>query len=111
MYHRLYYTMFFWFWLRIYVQVNHFLVMSGRSNRFLDITSTFWEVNVNVSCSMMQHSDLSEDRTPDLSLWNPVYKNGIRIFMVLITSRGILLIRPCNLDPIETFLYDEKICF
>ena len=35
--------------------------MSGRSHRFLGITSTFWEVNV--SCSRIQHGDLSEDRT------------------------------------------------
>ena len=35
--------------------------MSGRSHRFLSITSDFWEVNV--SCSRIQHGDLSEDRT------------------------------------------------
>ena len=29
----------------------------------------FWEVNV--SCSRIQHGDLSEDRTPDLSLRSP----------------------------------------
>ena len=51
--------------LRFYVPVNNFSVMSGRSHRFLGITSTFWEVNV--SCSMVQHGDLSEDRTPDES--------------------------------------------
>ena len=45
--------------------VNIFSVMSGRSHRFLGKTSTFWEVNV--SCSRIQHGDLSEDRTPDLS--------------------------------------------
>ena len=50
------------FGLRIYVPVNNFSVMSGRSHRFLGITSTFWEVNV--SCSRIQHGDLSEDRTP-----------------------------------------------
>ena len=55
--------------LRLYVPVNNFSVMSGRSNRFLGITSTFWEVNV--SCSRIQHGDLSEDRTPDLSLRSP----------------------------------------
>ena len=54
------------FGFRLYVPVNIFSVMSGRSHRFLGITSTFWEVNV--SCSMIQHGDLSEDRTPDLSL-------------------------------------------
>ena len=27
--------------------VNNFSVMSGRSHRFLGITSTFWEVNVS----------------------------------------------------------------
>ena len=30
----------------------------------------FWEVNV--SCSRTQHGDLSEDRTPNLSLWSPM---------------------------------------
>ena len=35
--------------------------MSGRSHRFLGITSTFLEVNV--SCSRIQHGDPSEDRT------------------------------------------------
>ena len=33
--------------LRLYVSVNNFSVMSGRSHRFLGITSTFWEVNVS----------------------------------------------------------------
>ena len=51
------------FGLRLYVPVNKFSVMPGRSNRFLGITSTFWEVNV--SCSRIQHGDLSEDRFPD----------------------------------------------
>ena len=46
--------------LRFNVPVNNFSVMSGRSHRFLCITSTFWEVNV--SCSRTQHGDLSEDR-------------------------------------------------
>ena len=32
------------FVLRLYVPVNNFSVMSGRSHRFLGITSTFWEV-------------------------------------------------------------------
>ena len=44
------------------VPVNNFTVMSGWSNRFLGIISTFWEVNV--SCSRTQHGDPSEDRTP-----------------------------------------------
>ena len=48
------------------VQVNNFTVMSGRSNRFLGIISTFWEVNV--SCSRTQHGDPSEDRTRPLTL-------------------------------------------
>ena len=61
---------FFWFLLRLNVQVNNFSVMSGWSHRFLGITSTFWEVNV--SCSRIQHGDLSEDRTPDLSLRCPM---------------------------------------
>ena len=43
--------------------------MSGRSHRFLGITSTFWEVNA--SCSRTLHGDQSEDRTPDLSLRSP----------------------------------------
>ena len=59
----------FWFELRLYVPVNNVSVMSGRSHLFLGITSTFWEVNV--SCSRIQHGDLSEDRTPDLSLRSP----------------------------------------
>ena len=50
------------FALRIYVPVNNFSVMSGRSHRFLGIKSTFWEVDV--SCSRIQHGDPSEDRTP-----------------------------------------------
>ena len=54
------------FGLRLYIPVNNFSVMSGQSHRFLGITSTFWEVNV--SCSRIQHGDLSEDRTHDLSL-------------------------------------------
>ena len=40
---------------------QHFSVMSGQRHCFLGITSTFWEVNV--SCSKIQHGDLSEDRT------------------------------------------------
>ena len=51
----------FWFGF-VNAPVNNFSVMSGRSHRFLGITSTFWEVNV--SCSRTQHGDLSEDRTP-----------------------------------------------
>ena len=54
------------FGLRLYISVNNFSVMSGRSHCFLGITSTFWEVNV--SCSRIQHGDPSEDRTPDLLL-------------------------------------------
>ena len=57
------------FGLRLYVLVNNFSVMSGRSHRFLGITSIFWEVNV--SCLRIQHSDQSEDRTPNLSLQSP----------------------------------------
>ena len=51
----------FLFWLKLYVPVNKFSVMSGRSHSFLGITSTFWEVNV--SCSRIQHGDLSKGRT------------------------------------------------
>ena len=49
--------------------VNNFSVILGRSHRFLGITSTFWEVTV--SCLRIQHGDLGEDRTPDLSLQSP----------------------------------------
>ena len=62
-------VLFFLFGLRLYVPVNNFSVMSGRSHRFLGITITFWEVNV--PCSRIQHGDLREDRTPDLSLRSP----------------------------------------
>ena len=48
----------FLFGLRRYVPVNNFSVISGRSHRFLGITSTFWEVNV--TCSRIQHGDPSE---------------------------------------------------
>ena len=44
------------FGLRLYVPVNNFSVMSGRSHRFPGFISTFWEVNV--SCSRIQHGDL-----------------------------------------------------
>ena len=40
------------------VPVNNLSVMSGRSHRFLGITSTFWEVNV--SCSRPQNGNLSD---------------------------------------------------
>ena len=49
------------FGLRLNVPVNTFSVMSGRSPRFLGITSTFWEVNV--SCSRLQHGDPSDNIT------------------------------------------------
>ena len=55
--------------LRFNVPVNNFSVVSGRSHRFLGITSTFWEVNV--SCSRTQHGEGSAvawwlmPRTPD----------------------------------------------
>ena len=58
------------FGLMLYVPVNNFSVMAGRSHRFLGITSTLSR-EVNVSCSRIQHVDLSEDRTPDLSLRSP----------------------------------------
>ena len=50
------------FGLRLYIPVNNFSVMSGRSHRFLGITSTFWEGNV--PCSRIQHGDPSEDHAP-----------------------------------------------
>ena len=64
----------FLFGLRLYVPDNIFSVISGRSHRLLGITSTFWEVNV--SCSRIQHGDLSEDRTTDLSLRSPANPLG-----------------------------------
>ena len=54
----------YWLGLRLYVQVNNFSVMSGRSHRFLGITSTLWGGGgggVNVSCSRIQHCEPSED--------------------------------------------------
>ena len=58
------------FGLRLYVPVNNFSVMSGRSHRFLGITSTLLR-EVNISCSRIQHGNLSENRTPNLSLQSP----------------------------------------
>ena len=55
-------SMVFLFWLRLYVPVNNFPVMSGWSHRFLGITGTFWEVNV--SCSRIQHGDPSKIEPP-----------------------------------------------
>ena len=47
------------FGLRLYIPVNKLSVMSGRSHRFLGITSTFYFFNV--SCSRIQHGNPSED--------------------------------------------------
>ena len=56
------------FWLRLYVPVNNFSVMSGRSHRFLSITSTFWE-EVNVSCSRIQQAlKLSHSKIRSISV-------------------------------------------
>ena len=57
------------FGLRLYVPVNNFSVMLGRSHASWVLPVLFGEVNV--SCSRIQHGDLSEDRTPDLSLRSP----------------------------------------
>ena len=65
----LFFFIFFFGGVRLYVPVNNFSVMPGRSHRFLGVTSTFGEVNV--SCSRIQHGDPREDRTPDLSLRSP----------------------------------------
>ena len=46
-----------------YVPVNNFSVMLGRSHSFLGITSTV--LGVNVSCSRIQHGDLSERGNSD----------------------------------------------
>ena len=59
----------FWFGLMLNVPVNNFSVMLGRSHSFLDITSTFW--GVNMSCSRTQHGDPSGARTPDLWIRSP----------------------------------------
>ena len=66
--------------LRRYVPVNNFSVMSGRSHRFLCITSTFWEVNA--SCSSIQHGDLSADRTPELAPESDALPLGHRASLV-----------------------------
>ena len=62
------------FWFRLYVPVNNFSVMSGRSHRFLGITSTFWEVNV--SGSRIQHGNPSEDRMAWYGMGNGKAWNG-----------------------------------
>ena len=73
-------------WVRLYVLVNNFSIMSGPSHRFLGInTSTFWYVNV--SCSRIEHVDLSEDRTPGLSL-----RSGITISLGHRASLGCMLV-------------------
>ena len=59
----------FWFGLGWGFTSQSTIFQSGRSHCFLGITSTFCKVNV--SCSRIQHSDPSEDRTPDLSLRSP----------------------------------------
>ena len=50
------------------IPVNIFSVMSGRSQRFLSITSTFffWGGGVNMSFSMSQHSNPTGARTRPL---------------------------------------------
>ena len=46
--------------------------MSGRSHRFLGITSTFWDVNV--SCSRIQHGDLNDRDVNDIHPVHDAYK-------------------------------------
>ena len=53
---QVYVVFFCLFGLRLYVPVNNFSVMLGRSHCFLGITSTFWEVNV--SCSRIVYVEL-----------------------------------------------------
>ena len=48
-------------------------VMSGQSNGYLGIISTFFRVNV--SCSRTQHDTPRDDRTPTLSLTNKPIRN------------------------------------
>ena len=43
------------FGLRLYVPVNNCSVMSGRSHRFLGITSTFWEVLIRMNNHITLH--------------------------------------------------------
>ena len=90
------------FRLRLYVPVKKISVVSGRSHRFLGITSTFWEVNV--SCSRIQHGDLSEDRTPTsrsgvrrsttrpprLPLYESGFQGGLNYIAVLVYLRRTL---------------------
>ena len=57
------------FGLRLYVTVNNFSVMSGRSHRFLGIASTYGEVNV--SCSRIHQGDPIE---PGESYWHCVWR-------------------------------------
>ena len=59
----------FFVWVEALRPSQYFSVMSGLRHCFLGISCTFWEVNV--SCSRIQHGDLSEDPTPDVSLRSP----------------------------------------
>ena len=78
--------------LMLYVPVNNFSVMLGRSHRFLGITSTvffflfffsffFGGGGVNMSCSRRQHGDPSGARTPDLWIRSPSIMFLIRVKM------------------------------
>ena len=57
---------FCFFRLRLYVPVNNFSVMSGRSHRFLGITSTFWEVLTRMNNLITIH--VYKERTDALDL-------------------------------------------
>ena len=54
------------FGLRLYVRVNKFSVMSGRSHCFLDITSTFWEALTRMNNLTTLH--VYKERTDALDL-------------------------------------------
>ena len=89
------------FGLRHYVPVDNFSVMSGRSHRFLGITSTFREVNV--SCSRIQHGDLSEDRTPDISLQSDALPLGH------CASQTVLFILPFIFPKLTSFFTPKSV--
>ena len=73
--------------------------MSGRSNHFLGITSTFR--GVNVSCSRTQHGGC-RSRTPDLSLRSPrLYHSATAL---------PLRYREPTLDSKQNVIYNEMTC-
>ena len=58
------------FGLRLYVPVNNFSVMSGRSHRFLGITSTFWGVIDKNNNLITLHVYKERTDAPDLRAQN-----------------------------------------